>query len=234
MSNVITLRALSRKKSGVNSTDYSDATVLADFNQAYYTLAGILALLGEDYFEEGRDKFDLVANSALYSLPSDFIALKQLRLAYSTPSSDGDYRVSTGRDVTDVHFVPTEEANIPITNPIHDITNSYIRIFPKPTTAVTGGGMLFYIAMPSALVNTGDVPVLPIQYHELLAVYSAKEQTFKYEKWSKHERLEREWNTKIAELQQTLADRDQNKPVRFKAPQELGGIPGRQVPRELI
>lgn len=234
MSNVITLRNLSRKKSGINSSDYSDATVLADFNQAYYTLAGILALLGEDYFEEGRVRFSLVQNSGLYSLPTDFIALKQLRLAYSTPSSDADYKVSTGRDVTDVHTVSIDEGNVPNTNPVHDITSNYIRIAPKPTTDVTNGGMIFYIAMPSALVNTGDVPIIPLQYHELLATYSAKEQTFKYEKWAKNERLEREWNNKIAELTQTLSDRDQNKPVRFKAPQELGGMLNRQIPRELM
>lgn len=231
MSSVLTLRNGSRKKSGIGANDYTNAQILADFNQAYFTLAPIIALIEPSYFQEGRTKFSLVANSGLYSLPTDFIAMKQLRLAYSTPSGPGDYRISTKYDVSDVHNVSIDEINVPITNPIHDLTNTYVRIQPKPTTAVTDGGMFFYIAMPSALVNTGDVPVLPLQYHEMLEIYSAKEQCFKYEKWNKFERLEKSWNGKIAELTQTLADRDLDQLTRFKAPQEIGPLP-RRYPSE--
>lgn len=232
MSTVITLRNESRKKSGINSTNYSNAQVLADMNQAYFVLAPYLAYLQEDFFEEQRVLFNLIANSGLYSLPTDCMNFKQLRLAFSTPSSDNDYKIAQSYDPTDVHFIPLDETNVPTTNPIVDITNNYFRIKPKPTASVTNGGMLYYIAMPSALVNTGDTPVLPLQYHDLLAVYSAREQTFKYEKWQKHTRLDKQWSDKIAELEQLLADRDQNKIIRFKAPQELGGF-NRQVPREL-
>lgn len=230
--NVLTIRTEARKKSGVNAADYSNAQVLSDANQAYYTLAGILANLEEDFFEEQNVKFNLALNSSLYSLPTDFIAIKQVRLAYSTPSVPGDYKIATSYDPTEVHDVSIDEENIPTSNPIFDITNNYVRIKPKPTSAVANGGIIFYIAMPSALANTGDTPILPIQYHELLAIYSAKEMTFKYEKWQKHTRLAGEWNTKIGELQQVLADRDRNKPLRFKAPQEIGGF-NRQLPREL-
>ncbi len=221
--NLLTIRNESRKKSGVNAADYSNAQVLADANQAMYVLAGILANLQEDFYEEQNVKFNLVQNSSLYSLPTDFMAFKQLRLAYTTPSAPGDYRIATSYKPTDVHSVTIDEENIPTSNPIVDITNNYMRIKPKPTSAVTNGGLLFYIAMPSALVNTGDVPNIPLQYHDLLAIYSAKEQTFKFEKWQKHSRLQTEWNTKIGELTQVLADRDLNAPVRFKAPQEVGG-----------
>ncbi len=224
MSTVITLRSEARKKSGVNANDYSNAQILADFNQAYYTLAGILANLEEDFFEEQRDKFSLIGNSGLYSLPTDCIAVKQIRLAYTTPTTDSDYKIATSYDPTEVHTVSIDEENVPTSNPIVDITNNYFRIKPTPTSSVTNGGKIWYIAMPSALTNTGDTPVLPSQYHDLLALYSAKEMTFKFEKWAKHTRLAAEWNGKIGELTQILADRDRNRPLRFKAPQELGSV----------
>lgn len=214
--NVITLRNRARRKSGVSSSDYADSSLLEDFNQAYYTLAPIIANLDEDFYEEQNTKFDLALNSSLYSLPTDCIAVKQLRLAYSTPSSDSDYKVATPYGPEDVGIVSVDEENIPTNNPIYDITNNYIRLKPKPTAAVTNGGKLWYIAMPSALVNTGDSPVLPIQYHEIIANYGAAQMAFKYEKWNKYKVLDKAWNDKLAELSEVLADRDRNKPVRFK------------------
>lgn len=233
MSNVLTLRNQARKKSGVNSTDYSNADVLTDLNQAYYTLAGYLANMGETYFEEQNDKFDLVQNSALYSLPTDCIAVRQVRLAYTAPTGPSDYRIATSYDPTAVHNVAVDEENIPTSNPIINITNNYVRIKPTPTSNVTAGGKIFYIAMPSALVNTGDTPVFPIQYQDLMSIYAAMEMTFKYEKWKKYKELSTIWNTKIGEMQQVLADRDSNKPVRFESPLEAMVSARGQQPREL-
>lgn len=221
MANLLALRTSARKKSGVSATDYSNSDLYAEFNQAYYTLAGLLANLEEDFFEEQRVRFNLVGNSGLYSLPQDCIAVKQLRLAYSTPSTDADYRIATPYDQTDVHDISIDEVNTPITNPIYDIVGNYYRIFPKPATSVTDGGKLSYIAMPSALVNTGDTPVIPLQYHDLLSDYGAAQMEFKYEKWKKYDRHMLKWNEKIAELTQILADRDRNKPVRMKSPLEI-------------
>lgn len=164
-----------------------------------------------------------MANSALYSLPTDFLAMRQVRLAYSgTPSSPSDYRVSTPYDPTEVHVVSADEENVPTSNPIHNITATFLRIKPTPPHAVTNGGRLWYIAMPSALVNSADTPNLPVQYQELLATYAAERMTFKYEKWQKHDRLEKRWNEAIAELMQILADRDRNKMGRMKSPLEVG------------
>lgn len=223
--NVLALRNRARRRSGVNSPDYSDANLLEDFNAAYATLSGLLVDIQEDYFEEQNVKFDLAQNSALYSLPTDFMAFKQLRLAYSgTPSTPSDYRVATAYDSSEVHVVSVDEENIPTANPIIDITGNYYRIKPTPTVAVTNGGLLDYIAMPSALVSTGDVAVIPAQYHDLIAVYGQMQMEFKYEKWNKFDRDSKIWNEKIAELEETLADRDRNRPTRFKSLLEVGRL----------
>jgi hypothetical protein len=230
--NLLTIRSQARLKSGVNANDYSNTNLDAQIDVAYKQLATMLANLGEDYFEEQNTTFDLVARSSLYSLPTDFMAMKQTRLAYSTPSTEADFRVATPYDPAEVHDVPWDEINVPTTNPIVDITGNYFRIRPKPVASVSGGGRLWYIAMPSSLATTAAVPVIPIQYHDKLAVYAAKEMTFKYEKWAKHGKLDAEWNSLMTELENKIADRDLNKPVRFKTPFEVGR-PGNVGRREL-
>jgi len=223
--NVLSLRNRARRDAGVNANDYSNADLLEDFNQAYSELAVLLANLGEDYFEEQNVKFSLVARSGLYSLPADCIAVKQIRLAYSgTPLSPSAYRVATSYDPVDVHDIASQEENIPVSNPLVDYTGNYFRIKPKPTQDVSNGGRIDYIAAPSALVNTGDTPVIPIAYQKKIATYGAAKMAFKYEKWNKHARLQKEWDQTMAELQDRLADRDENRPLRFKAPQEAGAV----------
>lgn len=229
---VLQLRNRARRDAGVASSDYSNAEVLEDLNQAYADLCVLLANLDEDYFEEQNVKFNLVANSGLYSLPEDCIAVKRVQLAYSgTPLSPSAYVIATSYSPEDVHDIAIDEDNVPVSNPIYDITGNYIRYKPKPTNSVTNGGRMYYIAMPSALVNTGDTPVVPIAYQKKMATYAAMKMAFKFQKWSKHDRLAAEWNKTMEELQDRLADRDRNAPMRFRAPQESGAV--RYQPREL-
>lgn len=221
--NVLALRKLARRLSGVNAADYPDSDILLDFNDGYAELSVLLANLGEDYFEEQNTTFDLVANSSLYSQPQDCIAIKGVRLALSAvPTSASDYRVAVSNDSSNTHDISAQEESVPISNPIYDITGNYIRIKPTPKVNVAAGGKLDYIAMPSALVNTGDVPVFPIAYQKKLATFSAERMTFKFEKWQKNSRLKTDWGTTMAELQDRLADRDLDAPLRFKSPLEGG------------
>lgn len=231
--NLAALKTQARLDSGVNSTDYSDANLLAQFNIAYFQLSALLALLGEDYFEEQNARFDLKQNSALYSLPQDCIAVKQIRVSYSTPTGPSSYRIAEPYDPVDVGMVSADEENIPTSNPIYDITNNYFRLKPTPTAPVTDGGKIWYIAMPSALANSADTPVINYAYHEVISTYGAAKMAFKYEKWNKADRLMKKWNETIAELSQTLADRDSNKPVRFKSPFEAASMQPRSNRREL-
>lgn len=219
--NLSKLRAQARSKSGVNAKDYPDALLDDQLNVGYVALATMLAALGEDYFEEQNVKFDLIANSSLYSLPTDCMMFKGARLAYSgTPTKPTDYVVATSYNPASVHYVGPQEEDIPTSNPIFDLTNNFVRYKPTPKNNVVNGGRIDYIAFPSALVNTADVPVIPVRYHDKISVYGGKEMAFKYEKWSKHDRLENEWNQVMADLEEKLADRDLNAPLSFRAPGE--------------
>jgi hypothetical protein len=229
--NLAALRAQARDKADVSVTDFSNTKLDRELNIGYANLAVLLANLGEDYFEEQRARFDLVANSGLYSQPEDCIAFKRFRFAFSgTPVAVSAYTLATVYNPLQMRTV-IEEESVPITNPIVDITGTYFRLKPKPTVAVTNGGLLDYIAMPSALVNTGDIPVIPVAYHDKIATYAARAMAFKYEKWSKHAKLDNEWRSTEAELQARIAERAMNAETRFLSPLEAG--PAYRRPREL-
>lgn len=219
--NLLTIRSQARLKSGVPVGDFSNANLDEQANQAYYILAWYLAALGEDYFEEQNTLFNLALNSALYSQPTDAMFIKGVRLAYTSPSNPEDYKVARRYDPSSVHDVGADEENISTNNPIYDITNNYIRIKPTPTSAVTNGGKLWYIALPSALTSTGDAPVLPTYLHDKISDYAAKIMTFKFEKWAKHDRLKASWDETIKEFDTLLADRDMGDGIRFRSPFEV-------------
>lgn len=227
------LRSQARLKSGVSVNDYSNANLDTQLNYAYALICYYLASMGEDYFEEQNTTFNLVANSGLYSWPTDAIMIKQVRLAYSTPSSASDYKVASSYDPSDVHNVSSDEENVSSANPIVDITNNFIRIRPKPTSAVTNGGKVWYIAMPSALAATADTPVIPLGYHDKIAAYGAREMAGKYNKWDKWKVLNAEWAGLIAPWEEALKERDMGRVLRFKSPLEVPAMGNSTPVREL-
>lgn len=227
--NVLTLRNQSRLKSGIGSGDYSNADLLTQHNEAYYALASIIAGIDGDYYERQKVSFNLVAGSSLVNLPTDCMRLKQVRLAYTTPTSQSDYRIAWSYDPAQVRNVSSDEEVIATSNPIVDVTGSSIRIKPTPTAAVTSGGQFYYVARPSALVNTGDVPVLPLQFHDAIAVYGAREMAGRYSKWDKYKALDLQWNTFIARVPTELGGRDENEALRMRNPLEDGSSRGNQV-----
>lgn len=222
--NVLTLRSQSRLKSGIGSTDYSDANLLTQHNEAYYTLASFIVQINEDFFEEQKTKFNLIANSALYSQPTDCMKIKQVRLAYTTPSTEKDYRVARSYDPSQVRNVSFDEETVPTSNPIVDVTNNYFRVKPTPTAAVTNGGEIYYIARPSALVNTGDTPIVPTEYHDLIAVYGAREMCARFSKFDKYQFFDKIWQEGLQRVERDLAGRNINEVNRMRNPLE-DGIP---------
>lgn len=221
--NLITLRSQVRFKSNITDTDrLSDTEIDRHLNDAQLKLVMRIVRVNEDYFEEQKTTFNLAANSGLYQLPTDLIKFKQLRLAYSTPSADADYSIATGYNPSDIHYAAEEEAGVGNSNPIVDITNNYMRIRPRPTAPVTKGGQIYYIARPSAMANTGDVSVIPEDYHDLMATYAAGKACEKYEIWDRADRFEAQFFRGAEVMAKELASRELDYPLRFKNPLEVG------------
>lgn len=220
MATLAQLRTAARLKARVASADYSTANLNIAINDAYNILASIFAGQGESYTEAQRVKINLAQNSAFYDLPGDFLKLKQARVAYSTPSAPGDYKVAVGYDLNDVRDIGADEENISTATPIVDIVGTQIKLKPTPTAAVSEGLELAYIARPSALAASADVPVLPTEIHNLMAAYAAKEVCGAMSKFDKYNAFSTEWLMGIERIKKDLAERDLNEPVRFKTPFE--------------
>ena len=214
-----------RFKSGVsNTTTLSDATALIYINNGYQYLVNQLIECGEDFLEEQKSWADLGGNSAYYSLPTDFIKMKQLRLAYTTPTSDLDYRVAGEIDVTDIYY-PQNEESYNTDSPVFDITNNNIRIYPTPLVDANTGLYMYYLARPSnmTLSNSGDaITGVPDTYNELISTFAARQVCGAYEKWSVYKQLDKEWNEGVKRMRTELKDRNLNRQDRMKNYREMG------------
>lgn len=229
--NLKTLIAQARFKAKMTNTSrVTDAQITVELNNAQDKIAARLVKINEDFFEEQKTTFALVANSGLYQLPTDLLKFKQLRLAYSTPSSDSDYYIASGYNPTDISIVSSQEVNASTANPIVDITNNYMRISPKPDTAVSAGGQIYYIARPTALANSADTSTIPGDYHDLMAIYAAARICESDETWDKADRLDNKFLQGIQYMENECASRELNYPLRFKNVAEVGGV---HVVREL-
>lgn len=222
MSTLAQLRTQARLKAAVPSADYSTSNLTLQINNAYYELASILAAQNESYFATERKYISLAQNSAYYDLPSDFMKLKQARVAYSTPTGPTSYKVASGYDITEVVDVQADEENVSTTSPIVDIVGAQIKVKPTPTSAVTNGLQINYIARPSALALSASSPLLPTEWQDLLATYGAKEMCLRFNKWEKWQALESVWQKGIERMKVELAERDTNEPLRFKSPYDAG------------
>ena len=217
------LRDQVRFKSNITDTErLTDTEIDTHINEAQLKMTMRIIRINEDFFEEQKTTFNLVANSGLYQLPTDLIKFKQLRLAYTTPSTDSDYSIATGYNPSDIQYVAGEESGVGTANPIVDITNNYMRIRPKPTAASVKGGQIYYIARPSALANTGDISVIPEDYHDLMAIYAAGKACERYEIWDRADRFEAQFFRGAEIMAKELATRELDYPLRFKNPLEGG------------
>ena len=219
--NLLGIRNLTRDKSGISATnEVSNAKISGFINIAQDKLATIIVNINEDFFEEQKSLFNLALNSALYSTPTDMLKFKQLRLAYTDPSSQKDYKIASGYDPTEIDDVSSQEESISTTNPIVDITNNYMRIKPTPTVAVTDGGQIYYISRPSAMATTGAVSVIPVEYHDIMATYAAKEITKAKRMWDIYRVLKGEYKEEVKLMSNQLGARELDRPLRFKNPLE--------------
>lgn len=191
-------------------------------NNAYQFICAKIAKINEDFFEEQKVKFDLGLNSSLFSLPTDFLKFKQLRLAYTAPTSESDYKVASPYDPTTVEDINSQEENISTSNPIVDITNNYYRIKPVATSLITNGGELYYIARPSALTLTGDSPVFPADYHDLLSLYASQELCVSSDKFDKYKVYKSEYEKQVDEMLKELTPRHLDNPERIRNILETG------------
>ena len=199
-----------------NTTTIHNSSILQEINIVQDELSKAIIDVNEDFFEEQKNKFNLVANCSLYALPTDHVKFKQLRVSYSAVTDETNYKVCESYDPTEVGVTNVDEENVPASNPIVDITNNYLRIMPRPGQNVTNGGSIYYIARPSALANTGDTTVIPTEYQELMTIGAASRVAESFENFNLSDRLDVQYERGIQKMKEQLAARELNRDLRFR------------------
>ena len=168
---------MSRLNTGTTSTNLIDATLLTLTNVTYRELINIItSRVNEDFFYD-EWTFDTVANQREYTFPvrtASVAGLKKLisvGIKYAT--TDDYYRITTPTKFSNLSSDPTYYVeNQTNTKPFFTVADKSVFIYPAPTTAITGGWLLYGISDPIELqAGATEAQIkIPVDYHQLIVL----------------------------------------------------------------
>ncbi len=172
------LRDLARQKADEEASTFVTPSELNSYlNQGLKSIYLRIVSRYEDHFlTEGTalngGLFSQVSGTASYSLPTDLIKLVTVQVRQQNSSSENDYyridRVNISNNGIDLYY-PLREDQLHKTG--YFLTKDKIFFRPVPTRA--DQVRLWYIPRPTAMSADSDEPVVPEEYHELLAEFAA-------------------------------------------------------------
>lgn len=147
---------LRRRLQETSAAQWSDATLQEYINDGYREVAEAIKMVDPEWLVY-TDSHNIVANQELYKLPTncDSIIAVWYKGSASAEYKQLDYRRRLTQDKLDVS---ASEVN-------YSIKGRYIKLSPKPTTAVTAGIKLDYVPVVS-LGDDTDVPEFPASLHK--------------------------------------------------------------------
>ena len=107
--------------------------VKANLNRGYQKVVNKISSLAQDYYVR-LAKADLVADQALYGLPSDYRKMIRVEVGYSSENN----RYKAHRADTNAFGDPVS-TSIDNTSPLYSIRGNNIELKPTPTANVTRG-----------------------------------------------------------------------------------------------
>ena len=136
----------------------------------------IVTKVNEDFFYD-EWLCNTVANQREYTFPvrSSLISwLKKVISIWIKYSADDEYfRMTTPTKFSNLTSDPTYyEENQNEFNPFFTVADKSLFLYPKPTTAITGGLMLYGISDPKELIlwaTEADIKI-PVDYHHVFAI----------------------------------------------------------------
>lgn len=169
------LRTFARRFANTNSTKYSDANLDASIN-AFLDEVGsdiLTAMDGWDMFGE-RSTTDLISGQQEYAVPEDAVWVKRLEITYDGSTwfpvtwFDINERADAMDDTTVLQDFTKQK-------PYADLLENSIFLYPKPDANVTAGLKLWYIKLPTPLIETTDSPGFVRIFHKMLAYGASKD-----------------------------------------------------------
>lgn len=152
----------------LDSNDVTDAQLFVLLNNAISDQIKFVSGLQEDFLLKEGTAIDLVADTTDYTLGTDILQLKQVRLKLDGTNEYVAARRDLGLDVELNSQTETIQQPKFTTITQTDSTEYIIRLFPTPTTNVTDGLKYWYILRPAALSSTASIPVTPPELHPVL------------------------------------------------------------------
>lgn len=176
--NLESLRASARTKADEQNTNFIDNTELDRFlNQGQNYVYGKIAQRFEDYFctkgtTGNGGKFDTVAGTQSYSLPSSMIKVVRIEHRPTTSTDDNEWRrierTNINNDTVNDYY-PVRPGYSPSFG--YFVAGSQLHLRPVPQSAFTV--RIWFIPRATAMAITTDTPTVPEEYHEMIAEYAA-------------------------------------------------------------
>jgi len=158
----------------INATSPVTLTqVKRDLNTAKDRVFNRLLSLGQDYSVR-LTKADLVASQELYGLPDDFRKLVRIEVGYDNATD----RFKADR--MDINFeTDPVYTSYSTADPKYSMLGEMIRLYPKPTKAVTASLWMYYIENPADMTADADLSTLPFEFDYLLPLYASAKGKYK-------------------------------------------------------
>lgn len=118
-----------------------------------------------------------------YALPADLLVLRSVSYKSST---DRSYFPLVGMTLQqfDMYIDGWDGTQFNSSKPTtYCVYNKTLKVFPKPNEVVTGGIKIYYQRQPTEVSIDGDIPELPLQYHNAIVTYCLSQSFALDEDW---------------------------------------------------
>lgn len=150
-----------------NSVTFSDANSYRLASERQKQILKVLTSLKEGYLETTNTQ-NLVAGTQNYAIPAS-LRVKRAEVLYS---ATGIWRPITFFDINE-RYAANDSTSVgqdfTVDTPYADVSGDNLMLYPIPDSNVTNGLKVWYIAVPADFTATSDTPVIPTDWHRLLA-----------------------------------------------------------------
>jgi hypothetical protein len=200
------------------SSTVNTTQVQRDLNTARDLVLNRLLVLGQNY-NVRIAKADLVADQALYSLPTDFRKFVRLEVGYESATD----RVKA--DQIDLSEIGDPNIDVFTTsNPKYTIIGNMFELRPTPTAAMTNGLYMYYIENVADMSLDADTSSLPLDYDSLLPLYAAAKGSYTLGLHNEGNNFMAQFNLGLQEMENNIIERNVDSNGTIAMVDDYGGL----------
>lgn len=196
------------------STDPTFAMLNTFINYRYQDLVGRIMNVHQDFFGITDHTIDTVADQKEYSMPVDGNSrnkvkrIRRVEIAYDGTNYDIAYPI----DLNDQNSTESDtETTYTQNDPRYYIFGDKIGFNPIPDANGTNNIKIWYIPRPDDLALDGDIPIIPVEYHQLLVYGAAADLKKRDENFTAAQNYEIDYETGSQKMVMEAAERQTQK-----------------------